>query len=183
MKTVFRHMARICTLFFSVPLLAVAACASQEAIPSAGTAAFPNDIRVESIVREQMTSEPARVTAALLNQYRQTRGLHAIALDPQMTQVAYQQAKAMADRDLMDHNILGDFAKRLQANRVLNVYAGENIGRNIRTADKMFAWWLNSPVHERNMANPNVTRLGFAVAYSKTGHPYWAMALASAPLS
>ena len=182
MKPKVRLMARLGTLLSTLPLLAAAACASQGAIPSADSG-FPNDLRVESVVREQMTSEPARVTMALLNQYRQTRGLATIVLDPQMTQVAYQQAKAMADRDLMDHNILGDFGKRLKSNRVLNVYAGENIGRNIRTADKMFAWWLNSPVHERNMANPKVTRLGFAVAYSKTGHPYWAMALASAPLS
>ncbi len=35
----------------------------------------------------------------------------------------------------------------------------------------------------RVTVNPRVTRLGFAVVYSpKSGKPYWAMALASAPL-
>jgi uncharacterized protein YkwD len=144
---------------------------------------FGSNFRATSVVTEQMASEPARLTLALLNQYRAKHGLAAVALDPQMTQVAYQQAKAMADVDFMDHNIIADFGSRLKMNHVTNVYAGENIGRNIRTADRMFDWWVHSPVHEANIANPRVTRLGFAVAYSKTGRPYWAMAVASQPLS
>lgn len=159
--------------------IAVAACASDAAPPAF---AAP-DIRAEGVVQQQLVAEPSRLTEALMNQYRAAKGLGPVQLDPQMTAVAYQQAKAMADRDYMDHNILGDFGARLRANRVLNVYAGENIGRNIRTADKMFEWWIHSPVHERNIANPRVTRLGFAVVYSpRSGKPYWAMAVASNPL-
>lgn len=144
---------------------------------------FGTDMRATSVIEQQMTAEPTQVTLALLNQYRAARGLGPLAIDPQMTVVAYQQAKAMADADFMDHNVIGDFGHRLIANKVLNVYAGENIGRNIRTPEKMFDWWVHSPVHERNMSNPHMTRLGFAVVYSPTsGKPYWAMALASAPI-
>lgn len=165
-------------------LSAGGAFANETVTPRAGVPGdFGTDMRATGVIQEQMTSEPTRVTLALLNQYRAARGLQPLAIDPQMTEVAYEQAKAMADADFMDHNIKGDFAHRLVANRVLNVYAGENIGRNIRTAEKMFDWWIHSPVHERNMVNPNVTRLGFAVAYSAaSGKPYWAMAVASAPL-
>lgn len=175
-------MARLATFLFAAPALALVACASSSTLPQGGVAAssFGSDSRASSFVTTQMTSEPAHVTLALVNQYRATHGLGPLELDPQMTQVAYQQAKAMADADFMDHNIVGDFGARLKANRVLNVYAGENIGRNIRTADKMFDWWVHSPVHERNIANPRVTRLGFAVVYSpKSGKPYYAMAVAS----
>ncbi len=144
---------------------------------------FGSNMRAMSVVEQQMTAEPTRITLALINQYRAQRGLGPLAIDQQMTAVAYQQARAMADADLMDHNIAGDFGGRLRAHKVLNVYAGENIGRNIRSAEKMFDWWANSPVHERNMTNPRMTRLGFAVAYSPTsGKPYWAMALASGPI-
>lgn len=144
---------------------------------------FGTDTRALSVIDQQMVAEPTQVTLALLNQYRAARGLGPLAIDPQMTVVAYQQAKAMADADFMDHNVVGDFGHRLIANKVVNVYAGENIGRNIRTAEKMFNWWVNSPVHERNMSNPRMTRLGFALVYSpKSGKPYWAMALASAPI-
>ena len=179
-----RAMARFAAALAALPLMAAVACSSSSVEPaSLNGGSFGTDLRAEGVIGEQMASESARMTLALLNQYRAGQGLPPVQLDPQMTQVAYQQAKAMADADYMDHNILGDFGSRLKANRVLNVYAGENIGRNIRTADKMFDWWVHSPVHERNMANPRVTRLGFAVAYSpKSGKPYWAMALASAPL-
>ena len=152
---------------------------AQDGVPGG----FGSDTRTMSVVELQMTAEPTRVTLALVNQHRAQRGLRPLTLDPQMTAVAYQQAKAMADADHMDHNIVGDFGRRLTANKVLHVYAGENIGRNIRTAEKMFEWWVNSPVHEGNMSNPRMTRLGFAVAYSPaSGKPYWAMALASNPI-
>ncbi len=169
-------------------LLAVAltgAAAAQGAITQASAVPgdFGTDTRAMSVIDQQMTAQPTQVTLALLNQYRAQRGLGPLAIDEQMTEVAYQQAKAMADADFMDHNVVGDFGHRLIANKVLNVYAGENIGRNIRTPEKMFDWWIHSPVHERNMSNPRMTRLGFAVVYSpSSGKPYWAMALASAPL-
>lgn len=176
-----RHIVRIATSLLLIPLLAVGACAGSGAprpVVNAGT--FGSDFRATSVVTAQMTSEPAQLTLALLNQYRAQHGLAAVALDPQMTQVAYQQAKAMADADFMDHNIIADFGSRLKMNHITNVYAGENIGRNIRTADRMFDWWVHSPVHEANIANPRVTRLGFAVVYSaKSGKPYYAMAVAS----
>jgi len=79
----------------------------------------------------------------------------------------------------MDHAIVGDFGSRLRAHDIRNVYAGENIGRNFRTAEKMFNWWIRSSVHEANIANPRVTRLGFAVVVSTSGRPCWAMAVAS----
>ncbi len=162
-----------------VPALAQGAVTQASAVPGD----FGTDTRAMSVIDQQMTAEPTQVTLALLNQYRAQRGLGPLTIDPQMTVVAYQQAKAMADADFMDHNVVGDFGHRLIANKVLNVYAGENIGRNIRTAEKMFDWWVHSPVHERNMSNPRMTRLGFAVVYSpSSGKPYWAMALASAPI-
>lgn len=177
-----RTVARLSSAIASILSLAAGACAGESVGPDGSFGSGGADLRAESVVYEQMVAEPARLTEALMNQYRAARGLTPVQLDPQLEAVAYQQAKAMADRDLMDHNILGDFGSRMKANGVLNVYGGENIGRNIRTADKMFDWWIHSPVHEANIANPRVTRLGFAVVYSSTGHPYWAMAVASQPL-
>jgi uncharacterized protein YkwD len=159
------------------------AVASSAVAPNGQTSWQDTGQRVPSVVYDQMISEPARMTLALLNQYRAQKGLPPVQLDEQMTQVAYEQAALMAQTDMMEHDISGDFAARLVRNNVLNVYAGENIGRNIRTAEKMFDWWVHSPIHEHNITNPNVTRLGFAVAYSPaTGKPYWSMALASSPI-
>ena len=166
-------------------MLAASSALAQGALTQASAVPgdFGSDQRATSVIDQQMTAEPTQVTLSLLNQYRAARGLGPLTIDPQMTVVAYQQAKAMADADFMDHNVVGDFGHRLIANKVLNVYAGENIGRNIRTAEKMFDWWVHSPVHERNMSNPRMTRLGFALVYSPaSGKPYWAMALASAPI-
>lgn len=173
----------MCAFFvaLSAPSALAQAPATQQAMAAPGT--FGTDMRAMSVIDQQMAAEPTKVTLALLNQYRAQRGLGPLVIDEQMTEVAYQQAKAMADADFMDHNVVGDFGHRLLANKVVNVYAGENIGRNIRTAEKMFDWWVHSPVHERNMSNPRMTRLGFAVVYSPvSGKPYWAMALASAPI-
>ena len=165
-------------------LVCLAACATPARYYAPPHAGGPAPARIQVVqprgVGAQMHADTSRQTLAMLNQYRARRGLKPLRLDAQMTGVAYEQAVAMATRDYMDHNIIGDFGARLRAHNVLNVSAGENIGRNIRSAERMFAWWANSPVHERNMSNPRVTRLGFAVVRSeKTGKPYWAMALAS----
>ncbi len=169
-------------LALGLACLIVAGCAAPAEIPAPLIQPKPQLVGILPAVSEQMTSAPSRETLALLNDFRKARGLGAVAPDTQMTAIAYQQAKAMADADRMDHNVIGDFGSRLKAHRVLNVHAGENIGRNLKTAAAMFEWWTNSPVHFAIMTNPKVTRLGFAVVHSATSKPYWAMALASGPV-
>lgn len=171
-------MPRIVASLLTLPVLALGACASN---PAPVKADLGLELRAQSVVAVPLANDPARVTEALLNRYRAARGLAPVMLDPQMTAVAAQQAQFMAAADHMDHNIRGDYGARLKANKVLNVYGGENIGRNLKTPEKMFEWWAASPTHIATMSNPKVTRLGFAVAYTPNGRPYWAMALASPP--
>jgi len=51
--------------------------------------------------------------AAMISQYRREHGLSAVKTDPQLTEIAERQAKAMAAAGIMDHNVAGSFGSRI----------------------------------------------------------------------
>ncbi|MEE6272855.1 CAP domain-containing protein [Georgenia sp. MJ206] len=117
-------------------------------------------------------SERGALTA-MLNNYRAQNGLHTLARDPQLDQVAQNWARWMASNQVLQHN----------PNNGAEAGAGwtvsENIVRNTGGASMspdaivswMFGWWQNSSVHRDNMLNARHTHVGIGYVMGPGG-PY-----------
>lgn len=123
----------------------------------------------------------APTAASMISGYRRNNGLGEVAVDPALMQLAEAQARAMAARDKLDHNVLRAFPERLQASGYDAKLAVENIGAGYHTLAEAFSGWRDSPPHRANMLKSGATRMGIAAAYAP-GSKYkvfWALILAA----
>ena len=123
----------------------------------------------------------AAAAASMISGYRQNNGLGAVALDPTLMQLAEEQAHAMAARDKLDHDIKGDFARRMKASGFDAKVAVENVSAGYHTLAEAFSGWRDSPPHRANMLKSGVTRMGIAAVYTPNSKykVFWALILAT----
>jgi uncharacterized protein YkwD len=125
----------------------------------------------------------SNAAASMVSGYRKNNGLGTVSVDPVLTQLAEQQARAMAKRDKLDHNAGGPFAQRMKSSGYAYKVGAENIGAGYHTLAEAFSGWRDSPPHRANMLLKGVTRMGIATAYDPNTKykVFWAMIVA-APL-
>lgn len=113
---------------------------------------------------------------------RSANGLAGLNADPMLERAALQQAAYMASAGRMAHTTGWgrSFASRVRDNEIHGL-AAENIAMGRMDMDQLFARWMASPPHRRNMLDPQFTRFGLAYAESTNGSTqrYWALVLAS----
>jgi hypothetical protein len=114
----------------------------------------------------------------MISVYRKSYGLSAVTADAKLTELARQQANAMAERRSMDHNVYASFHSRIKPYG--SPAAAENIAMGTKTFEETLAIWKSSSGHNANLLKPNVTRMGLASA-SRDGTTYWALILAAPP--
>ena len=121
--------------------------------------------------------------ASMVSGYRKNNGLGAVSVDPVLTRLAEQQARAMAKRDKLDHNAGGRFAQRMKSAGYNYRVGAENIGAGYHTLAEAFSGWRDSPPHRANMLLKGVTQMGIAAVYDPNTKykVFWAMIVA-APL-
>jgi uncharacterized protein YkwD len=116
----------------------------------------------------------------IINRYRASHGLSALAVDRTLEQAALQQAGYMARAGRMEHTTGWgkDFASRVKDNGIAGA-AAENIAEGRMDLTRLFDMWMNSPPHRRNMLDARFTRFG--LAYARDGKNadwrYWALVL------
>ena len=117
---------------------------------------------------------------SLISGYRANNGLGPVTIDPELMQLASQQARAMAAHDKLDHSILHPFQQRIQQSSFDAAVAVENIAAGYDTLSEAFSGWRASPPHRANMLNPAVTRMGIAAVYAPASRykVFWSMILA-----
>jgi uncharacterized protein YkwD len=123
----------------------------------------------------------AGTAQSMISGYRKNNGLDVVMLDPQLMRLAAEQARAMAARDKLDHNVMRPFPERLHAGGYQAKVAVENISAGYHTMAEAFSGWRDSPPHRANMLNSGVTRMGIAATYAP-GSKYkvfWALILAT----
>ena len=97
--------------------------------------------------------------------------------DPTLDRIAREQAKAMADKNTLDHSVLGSFSSRISPSRAGR--AAENIAYGYDTFPKTLDQWINSSEHRKNLLLHNASRVGIASARDASGRrTYWAMEIA-----
>jgi hypothetical protein len=113
-----------------------------------------------------------------ISAYRKSYGLPAVTADAKLTELARQQANAMAERRSMDHNVYASFHSRIAPYG--SASAAENLAMRTKTFDETLAMWKSSSGHNANLLKLNVRRMGLASA-SRDGTTYWALILAAPP--
>ncbi len=117
-----------------------------------------------------------------IDNIRKANGLSLLASDSTLEKAAGQQAVYMAKAGRMAHNTGWgkSFEARVQDNEIHGA-AAENIAMGRMDIDRLFAMWMASPPHRRNMLDARFNRYGLAYAEAKGGggERYWALVLAS----
>lgn len=115
--------------------------------------------------------------AELISSYRLKHGEVRVMRDVTLDRIAMEQARAMAEKDVLSHEVLSSFARRIAPSRAGR--AAENIAYGYDTFAKTFDQWVNSSEHRKNLLLSKATRIGIASAKDASGkRTYWALEIA-----
>jgi uncharacterized protein YkwD len=162
--------ARVLVVF--IPAL-LAACASDQPLsdqPSFYRSMAGADAKVD-----------AAAAASMISGYRHNNGLGGVTLDPQLMKLAEAQARAMAARDKLDHDVIRGLGDRIRSSGYDARIAVENIGAGYHTLAEAFSGWRDSPPHRANMLKSGVSNMGIAAVYSPRSKykVFWALIMAA----
>jgi uncharacterized protein YkwD len=122
----------------------------------------------------------ANAAQSMISGYRGNNGLGAVTLDPELMRLAGDQARTMAAKDKLDHDVGHPFQDRIRKSGFDAAVAVENIGAGYHTLAEAFSGWRDSPPHRANMLNSNVTKMGIAAVYTPKSKykVFWSLILA-----
>ena len=119
----------------------------------------------------------------LINDYRASKGLTALKLDPRLTLAAKMQSKDLASTDRISHygsdgSSPWDRVKRTGYSAKI---AAENVGTGQASLEEVIKGWTESPGHNRNLLLPGAHDMGIALAEApKTEFKtFWTLVVAS----
>jgi uncharacterized protein YkwD len=159
----------------ALALAMLGACVSDQDSPAAGEPSFYRSMASSGAALDAPTA------ASMISGYRSNNGLNPVTVDHGLMRLAEAQARAMAARDKVDHNVIRDFTGRLKASGYDANVAAENIGAGYHTLAEAFSGWRDSPSHRGNMLLPGATQMGIAAAYAPNSKykVFWALILAA----
>ncbi len=114
-----------------------------------------------------------------INAFRAEHGLPPLAIDSGVVAAAELQARAMASKGVLSHDVAGDLDRRLTAAGYGKSAASENVGAGDATAEGAVERWKRSSGHRSNMLMRDVTRMGMvrAEAPGTRYKAYWALVM------
>jgi hypothetical protein len=119
----------------------------------------------------------AESPAELISGFRLKHGEVRVMRDATLDRIALEQARAMAAKNDLSHDVLGPFTRRIApagAGR-----AAENIAFGYESFEKTLDQWIDSSGHRKNLLLHNASRVGIASAKDVSGkRTYWAMVIA-----
>ncbi|WP_257170372.1 CAP domain-containing protein [Bradyrhizobium sp. SRS-191] len=112
-----------------------------------------------------------------ISAFRLQHGEGRVTRDAVLDRIAMEQARAMAEKDDLSHEVLGPFTRRVAPSKAGR--AAENIAYGYDNFDKTLGQWINSAGHRKNLLLPKATKVGIASARNASGkRTYWAMVIA-----
>jgi hypothetical protein len=119
----------------------------------------------------------AESPAELISGFRLKHGEVRVVRDATLDRIALEQARAMAAKDHLSHEVLGPFTRRIAPARAGR--AAENIAYGYESFEKTLGQWIDSSGHRKNLLLHNASRVGIASARDASGkRTYWAMVIA-----
>jgi uncharacterized protein YkwD len=155
----------------AVAAFGLAACAGEPpAQPSLYRSLAANGVQVD-----------AATAASMISGFRQNNMLGAVTIDADLMRLADEQARAMAARDKIEHNVSKDFKTRIKASGFDARVAAENVSAGYHTLAEAFSGWRDSPPHRSNMLLKGATRMGIAAVYVPNSKykVFWTLILAA----
>jgi len=154
-------------------LVGLAACAADHDPPPAEPSFYRN-------LTSGAVLDPG-AAQSMITGYRSNNGLGAVTIDPTLMRLAEEQARAMAARDKLDHNVGKSFDQRMASSGFDAKVAVENISAGYHTLAEAFSGWRDSPPHRANMLKKGVTRMGIAAVYSPKSKykVFWSLIMAA----
>ena len=90
--------------------------------------------------------------------------------DATLDRIALEQARAMAAKDNLSHEVLGSFTRRMAPARAGR--AAENIAYGYESFEKTLGQWIDSSGHRKNLLLHNASRVGIASAKDASGQAH-----------
>jgi hypothetical protein len=119
----------------------------------------------------------AESPAELISGFRAKHGEVRVVRDATLDRIALEQARAMAAKDDLSHEVLGSFTRRIAPSRAGR--AAENIAYGYESFEKTLGQWIDSSEHRKNLLLHDASRVGIASAKDASGkRTYWAMEIA-----
>ena len=119
----------------------------------------------------------AESPAELISSFRLKHGEVRVVRDATLDRIALEQARAMAAKDNLSHEVLGSFTRRIAPARAGR--AAENIAYGYENFEKTLGQWVDSSGHRKNLLLHNASRVGTASAKDASGkRTYWALVIA-----
>src|SRR5262249_5116663 len=119
----------------------------------------------------------AESPAEQISSFRLKHGEVRVVRDSTLDRIAMEQARAMAAKDDLSHEVLGPFGRRVAPAKAGS--AAENIAYGYDSFEKTLGQWIDSSGHRRNLLLRNASRVGIASARNASGkRTYWAMVIA-----
>lgn len=111
----------------------------------------------------------------LVNAERTKRGISALTLDSNLSNVATKKSQDMVNKNYFDHTspTYGSPFDMMKQFGISYRTAGENIAKGQKTPQEVVTAWMNSEGHRKNILNPNFTNLGVGIAKDSKGTTYW----------
>jgi hypothetical protein len=119
----------------------------------------------------------AESPAELISGFRLKHGEVRVVREATLDRIALEQARAMAAKNDLSHDVLGPFTKRIAPARAGR--AAENIAYGYESFEKTLGQWIDSSGHRKNLLLHDASRVGVASAKDVSGkRTYWAMVIA-----
>lgn len=100
----------------------------------------------------------------MVNAERTQRGITPLKVNESLDNAAYNKSVDMISRKYFDHYAYGltpwDFIKNQNYDYL---YAGENLAMDFNTSEGTVNAWMNSPLHRKNILNPDFQEMGIGV--------------------
>jgi len=122
--------------------------------------------RPESLSRDEILSA--------INSTRKANGAPAWTYNPRLEAAALSQARFMASKDTLSHDLGVNLRQRVTEAGYLGA-VGENVAKGYKTLPTVIEGWLASQGHRNTLLSAKFTEFGLAVARTGSGKLYWAM--------
>jgi uncharacterized protein YkwD len=140
---------------------ALSACATTIPMLPASSSAPPATLSREQII-------------AAINAVRAANGAPAWSYSPQLEEAARAQARLMAAKNTMSHDLGVTLRQRVTTAGYAGA-VGENVAKGYNDLPGVIGGWMNSAGHRSTLLSRKFTEFGLATTTGSGGKRYWSM--------